>query len=68
MENGQKLILGTWFKYLDKWGLVRYGLREHYSIFNGLPARSSVATNVAFLSIYSSMISDSESLGVIGGF
>ena len=35
-EGGQMMIPGAWLIAIMNWGLVRVGLREHYSIFDGL--------------------------------
>mgnify|MGYP003310285890 CR=1 FL=1 len=39
-KGGHKMIPGAWLIAIMNGGLVRLGLREHYSIFDGLPAWS----------------------------
>ena len=39
-KGGKKMILGAWLIAIMNGGLVRLSLREHYSIFDRLPARS----------------------------
>ena len=67
-KGGHKMIPGAWLIAIMNGGLVRLGLREHYSIFDGLPPGPGAADDVAYPRYFTTIPSDSGSLRSMGGF